>query len=530
MGKVKNNVCYFNDQAIEWSSAFVGTDFEYQYWKWRKFRSSQVNDNEFSETFSLDQLISCKDLNAGINLICSSQLERLKLKEILFKVFDHNLISKMIPLVYYLACGIGTPLYRAANWFRDQYLPTIESPLSENDIAEVLEKITSSDILKFQSLWIKQFPKEIKFSLDITSVSTYSESILDALWGYNRDKETLKQINILLIVAQSSRMPVWFEVLPGAISDVTTLEDTLKTLDQLDSPIRNIVFDRGFASDFNFSIAAKRNFKFTGGIPLNKFINLLEEAKELHKSGAFNNLENLLEEETFNNYPVSAVTKSYYKEGRKIYDHFYYTDYFLSKNSSEIIKKLKIIRDKLKTGKDLIDPLEKFIADSCFKVTKTSSKGITVESLTDKIEELKDVAAGFFVIRSSQFSSAVDALKAYCLRDGVEKRFDDIKNEEDMKRLRMHSDHNMRSRIFLQYLSQIVRCDAINQLQGYKGNRGHIKTVNDIYSLVGSLRIIQIDNHRLFYKYPTKDQKIICNIFGVKMTGSKWSKNIKNLT
>ena len=119
----------------------------------------------------------------------------------------------MIPLVYYLACGTGTPLYRATNWSRDQYLPTIESPLSENDIAEVLEKITSSDILKFQSLWIKQFPKEIKFSLDITSVSTYSESILDALWGYNRDKETLKQINILLIVAQSSRMPVWLEVL-----------------------------------------------------------------------------------------------------------------------------------------------------------------------------------------------------------------------------------------------------------------------------------------------------------------------------
>ena len=55
-------------------------------------------------------------------------------------------------------------------------------------------------------------------------------------------------------------MPVWFEVLPGAISDVTTLEDTLKTLDQLDSPIRNIVFDRGFASDFNFSTAGKRNF------------------------------------------------------------------------------------------------------------------------------------------------------------------------------------------------------------------------------------------------------------------------------
>ena len=52
------------------------------------------------------------------------------------------------------------------------------------------------------------------------------------MYGYNRDREKLPQINLLMIVSQTSKLPLWYEQLPGAISDPTTIKDTVKLLSQ----------------------------------------------------------------------------------------------------------------------------------------------------------------------------------------------------------------------------------------------------------------------------------------------------------
>jgi transposase len=49
----------------------------------------------------------------------------------------------------------------------------------------------------------------------------------------------------------------------------------------------------------------------------------------------------------------------------------------------------------------------------------------------------------------------VESLRIYRDKDAIEKSFDDLKNQLDMKRLRMHSSETVDGRIFVQFISLI---------------------------------------------------------------------------
>ena len=524
LGKIISNIRHFSDEAVNWSELFIGTDFEEQYWRWRKYQAAQTSPNT-DELISLNQILNCIDKNAGIDLLCNSQAKRLELTDLLSQVFGSELSCRILTLVFFCARGKREPLYSASIWSKDEILPAED--LTENDIAKTLADISPSQILQFQSMWLKKFPREDNLSLDITSVSSYSREIADVMWGYNRDRENLPQINLLMMISMSSKLPVWHEILPGAISDISTVEDTFKLLHNLGDSPRNIVFDRGFASAHNFAILHKYKCKYTCGIPYHNFQELLQEAKELYNSGEFLKPENILSDYEFNNAPISCVTLIRSIGGHRVYDHMFYTDYFVTKDLNEITRRVKRVHDKLKKELPITDPVDEIIASTCFVVKKTPKRGLTIKSLPEKIQDLMEVSSGFFTIRTNVFKDPKEALRYSSLRDGVEKRFDDLKNQEDMKRLRIHTSHNMRSRIFIQFLAQILRCDALNQLENSKEHDTRLKTVNDIYMAIESLRLVKVDSHRAFYKYPTKMQQSVIRMFSIPTDNSKWSKNCK---
>ncbi len=60
---------------------------------------------------------------------------------------------------------------------------------------------------------------------------------------------------------------------------------------------------------------------------------------------------------------------------------------------------------------------------------------------------------GWFVLVSNHIKDTTKALEVYRSKDAVEKCFDDLKNDLDMKRLRIHSAAAMEGRIFIQFIS-----------------------------------------------------------------------------
>ena len=71
--------------------------------------------------------------------------------------------------------------------------------------------------------------------MDITSVSSYSELNEFVSYGYNRDREKLPQVNLLMVSGHTSHLPLFFRTMPGSIHDVSTMDESLKRLDLVDA-------------------------------------------------------------------------------------------------------------------------------------------------------------------------------------------------------------------------------------------------------------------------------------------------------
>jgi hypothetical protein len=192
--------------------------------------------------------------------------------------------------------------------------------------------------------------------------------------------------------------------------------------------------------------------------------------------------------------------------GHRVYEYFFYTDRLVGKDSAGLMKLLEKVQNKLNKRQAITEPIEETIAELCFTVKSTPVRGNKVTPVADAIDRMRRYFTGLFVIRSNDFKSSAEAFAAYRLRDGVEKRFDDMKNQEDMERLRSHLGHNMRVRIFLQFIAQIMRCDALDIMQqaGQKEHKSRVKTVPDLYNAIDSIRRIRVGNNRALYKRPTE--------------------------
>ncbi len=434
--------------------------------------------------------------------------------------------------VYYLASVSRRPLFDITTWHENQLLP-YKGVIDDSKLCDLLSSMTPSKILNFQTAWIKKFDIKDQLSFDITSISSYSKNISDVMPGYNRDKEKLCQINLLMIVSQSTLLPVWFEQLPGAISDVTVIPDTIKIFKQLNCTGKRMVFDRGFASEENIAVLQKNHFKFTMAIPLNKFKDIREEIKLARDAHEFNRPEMSYDMFDVHNVLTSqCATKKITINGHRVYLHMFYCDYYRNVDEMNLTDKINNVYYMLKNGMKIKSEFDKKIARQCFSVKCTPVRGIKVSSKPDEIEKLKNELAGYFAIISNEFKDPYEALKIYKLRDGVEKRYDDLKNDVDMCRLRVHDSIHMQSHLFLQFLAEIYRCKILNVLHSVskdtKYKKLQKKTVTDLINNVEPIVQIQINGHRPFYKRPTKTALEILNCFNVKLDPKEWP-SLKNI-
>jgi hypothetical protein len=519
IGSKKGFTYRFNKKALVHEDLFRGTRHERAYWNWRQMQEAEASRDEVT---SLEKVSDCDMRFCGLNILLSQIASDVGLTSCLTDVFGARQTSLLLSLAYYLASRGRGPLYSASRWSRDQFLPCA-GPLTENEIARLLDSVRPGDILSFLKQWIQKTDPSDRLSLDITSVSSYGRNNEDVAYGYNRDHEKLPQINLLMMVSQTTKLPIWYRQLTGSISDITAVKDTVRLLRQVDKSPCNLVMDRGFASHSNISCLLKEKVKFTIGIPLRHFSEYEKLIRDTYDKNEFCNPHNtlrLFDED--GQAQTQAVTKTVKIDQHQVYLHLYYTDYYRTQQNAALMEHLKDIEMKLKEGEQIRNAADQELADKCFRIKVMPKRGIKVEVLTDVIAKLRDNDAGFFAIMSSHCKDANEALTVYKLRDGIEKRFDDMKNESDMKRLRMHSYRTEQTRLFLQFLAQILRCHVLRIMQNTDTLPRTVRTVSDLLWEVSSIKRIEISGHRAFYMRPTAHALSILSAFGISTNTRQW--------
>ena len=83
------------------------------------------------------------------------------------------------------------------------------------------------------------------------------------------------------------------------------------------------------------------------------------------------------------------------------------------------------------------------------------TRGTKVSYNNEAVNQYIKRYAGFQAILTNAIKDPVETLQIYRDKDMVEKCFDDLKNQLDMKRLRMHSSEAVNGRLFVQFIALI---------------------------------------------------------------------------
>ena len=181
---------------------------------------------------------------------------------------------------------------------------------------------------------------------DITSISSYSTNIDFVEWGYNRDQENLAQINMGVMCNSNNSLPIFYNLYPGSINDVSTLKNCIKYSDSfMDLKEIAFVLDRGFFSKKNILEMDKSNINFIQ--PLSFSLKQTKELIDKHKR-QITNPENVLK---YNEEIIYHILDKI-KIDNKIFDaHIFFNEKAHMDQKHHFLSALLEIEDKVKDRK-----------------------------------------------------------------------------------------------------------------------------------------------------------------------------------
>jgi len=342
--------------------------------------------------------------------------------------------------------------------------------------------------MTFYKYWLEGFQKTGDKTLyDLTSISWYGHGINMAGWGHNRDNESLPQVNFALLCIRKTAMPLFAWPLDGSVSDVRTLQNTLQFLDKLNYKPDCLMMDRAFGSMDNISYLLKQKHTFLQILRVNAnwIRNIIDAGrqsrlrpdsmikvgertyygsstrcqwvtlKKSSKKGIGSS------EETIVYQCKDPKDKYVANEGEEILSqcpciaHVLFCQDLVGNQWDMFMEKLNVEYERLLTNENAepTSELKKYFIIEKKKWARKRNVDFNMEQITHH----RNNYAGHvcFLTNDKTISLAVDALNEYSTRDYIEKDFDEMKNELDMRRIRVHTDGRMKARLLIQFISEI---------------------------------------------------------------------------
>ena len=201
--------------------------------------------------------------------------------------------------------------------------------------------------------------------------------------------EKLPQLNLAILFGQKGRLPVYFQRLPGNITDVTTLHGLLKTFKALEMKTFHYVMDKGFYSKKNVDELLTSRDKFILSVPLNnKWVqHAIDDIHEvIHGPEGYRKLD----DETLY---VHTRLYPWGKENRRCYLHLYYNAYARAVAVDRFNAELVKYKEELESGKLIEEHQEAY--DDFFVIKTTPKRGTQVSYNTQAVSQYINRYSGF---------------------------------------------------------------------------------------------------------------------------------------
>ena len=346
---------------------------------------------------------------------------------------------------------------KAHEWInRDEVLDIFNlKEFSERTLYRVLETLGNNREMIISDIQDRLFSRydfeHTNINMDWTSVVLHGDKAPLGKYGYSRDhRPDKKQITIgISELADPINLPIGITVEKGNLNDQTHFK---KTYHQVNKRLKKgslVVFDKGANSIENTSLIRADEMQYITAKKLNKSDDKIiadfdEYCPEIVDPG--NGIYGIKITKP-NSVNYLYFSEKLQKEqlgskGRKVLRQIHE-----AKELQEIIDRKKKIPKRFRINNVLIDVSYSFQT----KLIELSEDE-AIKLLEDKLVTGRE---GFFCLKSSKNLTLKQALRTYRKKDSVEKIFHSLKNEIEIKPLRVWTDDSIYGAIIIGFIAQL---------------------------------------------------------------------------
>ena len=412
-----------------------------------------------------EKIIPKTILDFGNNFLLDCLLQKYDILSTLKYAFP-DIYQEIATLAKYMLCE-GNVFYYCEDWCEKTYTG-LSKIISSQKSCEICKSIQYDKRIKFFKRWIYAREKEEYLAYDITSISSYSNGYDSLEWGYNRDNENLPQINMGMIFGESTKIPVYYNVYPGSIPDKSYLDYMLRDSEEIGLKYFKLVMDKGFFSKYNLQRLNKEALRFIVSIPNHQNVpkRIISENNQMQ----YDSNNSLGAGKPY----AKCVTITDY--GFRCNVHVFFNTMKFHDESETLFSNLEKREQVLRTMSN--KPSEPQAYDRYFIFEDHKNKPFTFKRNTERINESISTL-GYFLILTTDFElTSNEVLEIYRRKDVVEKCFDNLKNALDMKRMRTHTNETSDGKIFVAFVSLILRSILENIMREF--NRKNNLTIDKV--------------------------------------------------
>jgi len=288
-------------------------------------------------------------------------------------------------------------------------------------------------------------------NLDWTSLVLYGDKCNLGKYGYSRDhRPDKKQITLgLAELASPINIPIGMTINAGNKPDMTHFKETYGQIKRKLKEGSRITIDKGANSEENINLVKKDKMKYLTLKKLNK-----SDDKRIKK---FDIEEAKLIDENRKVHGIKFIKPSKY-------DYFFFSE---SLKQEQLAFKIRKARQKFEEAKELqkcIDEGKKIpkkfrINNALIDITYSYQTKLSKLNEKDALELIEKDAInnreGFFCIISNENLTLEEALETYRKKDSIEKIFNSLKNEIEIKPIRVWTENSIYGALIIGFLAQL---------------------------------------------------------------------------
>jgi len=337
---------------------------------------------------------------------------------------------------------------------------------SDSKVSDFLSKTTIDQRITFLNEWNakRDHREKIYISYDSTNKSSQAGDIDLIELGHSKDGVEADIFNYAIAYDRNNKEPLFYETYPGSIVDISQLQFTIKKAKGYGYEHVGFILDRGYFCKENIAYLDENNYDFV----------IMVKGKKKLVSELVLSVKGTFEDDrksSIRSYKVSGTTVKAKLSASDKEERYFHIFYDSGKKAAEKEKfEDKIDRMGRKLKECMGEPVRPGGEYLKYFDLVYWHEGLEDEKFMSGIEKTevinKEISlCGYFVIVTSAYMKAADALTLYKSRDGSEKTFRSDKSYLGAHCERVYSNESVDTKIFIGFAATIIRSKIYSLLQ-----------------------------------------------------------------